>query len=162
MAGFSSWQHVDLFPLTKLWDAVARASLNKVSHSKNCWHLTPRPFISSFSMTETREIKMSALQCLPQQCEMCLSPAVTVKSVSIFTTVLLHGLCLTSAICIIHTSKGHTCVYPVYHYVLTPSRHMLSSRLKNGFKFVGFCCLCMILVTFECPPPRKHSKARVV
>lgn len=64
------------------------------------------PFVSFSPLTETRDIMMSALEKLPQQCEICLCSCVMVESVSIRAI----PYCIVdsyAAACIIHTSKGH-------------------------------------------------------
>lgn len=67
------------------------------------------PFVSPLSLTETRGNMMSALQRLPQQCEICLSSPVMVESVSIYAIVYCTVAFYITA-CIIHRSKGHMCM----------------------------------------------------
>lgn len=92
---------------------------------------------------------MSALRRLPQQREICLPPPVMVESVSICALYSILLSPLTSQAALFIDPKA-TCVYLVYHYTLTSSRHMLSGTLKSVFRVLGLLLFpCQLLITLE-------------
>lgn len=105
------------------------------------------PFVSCASLTETRDIMMSALQRLPQQREICLSSPVMDESV--FVCAIPHYTLPLKPLPALFIDPKATCVYLVYYYAPNSSRRMLSDSSKSRFNILGPCSAsCSSPLTF--------------
>ncbi len=152
LSAFSTWSLIAL--CDKTCESAERTSLNKTSTAPlltSNSRATPRSHLSLSFLWQRQETLW---------CQLCRGSPSNVKFVclrlswwSLSQSVhysVLHCRLLTLSPALFIDPKA-TCVYLVYYYTLTSSRHMLSGRLRSVFSVSVSCFPCQLLITLELP-----------